>query len=132
MRHSDIDLTMNVYTDPPLLVVHGALDVLPALPLSDEQGASREALRATGTDTYGRSAVALFVALTNDKRSELVSIPDKTAVAGMVGAESESLRENAVSPNKKGTFTQKVSVPLRAGEGIRTPDVQLGKLAFYH
>jgi integrase len=28
MRHSTIDLTMNVYTDPKLLDVHGALDVL--------------------------------------------------------------------------------------------------------
>ena len=33
MRHSTIDLTMNVYTDPKLLDVHGALDSLAALPL---------------------------------------------------------------------------------------------------
>lgn len=33
MRHSTIDLTMNVYTDPRLRDIHGALDVLPALPL---------------------------------------------------------------------------------------------------
>lgn len=33
MRHSRIDLTMNVYTDPKLLDVHGALDALPKLPL---------------------------------------------------------------------------------------------------
>src|SRR4051812_21978591 len=33
MRHSKIDLTMNVYTDPKLLDVRGALDVLPARPL---------------------------------------------------------------------------------------------------
>ena len=30
MRHSSLDLTMNVYTDPKLLDVHGALDMLPA------------------------------------------------------------------------------------------------------
>ena len=34
MRHSTIDLTMNVYTDPKLLDIHGALDALPALPLN--------------------------------------------------------------------------------------------------
>ncbi len=34
MRHSTIDLTMVVYTDPRLLDVAGALDVLPALPLT--------------------------------------------------------------------------------------------------
>ena len=33
MRHSKLDLTMNVYTDPRLLDVHGALGVLPDLPL---------------------------------------------------------------------------------------------------
>ena len=31
MRHSSIDLTMNVYTDPKLLDVQGALDSLPSL-----------------------------------------------------------------------------------------------------
>ncbi len=34
MRHSTIDLTMNIYTDTKLLDVHGALDSLPALPLA--------------------------------------------------------------------------------------------------
>jgi integrase len=33
LRHGSIDLTMNVYTDPKLLDVRGALDVLPELPL---------------------------------------------------------------------------------------------------
>jgi hypothetical protein len=33
MRHSSIDLTMTVYTDPRLLDVEGALGVLPELPL---------------------------------------------------------------------------------------------------
>src|SRR5262249_1229958 len=31
MRHSKLELTMNVYTDPKLLDVRGALDVLPSL-----------------------------------------------------------------------------------------------------
>jgi hypothetical protein len=33
LRHADIQLTLNVYTDPALLDVRGALEVLPALPL---------------------------------------------------------------------------------------------------
>jgi integrase len=44
MRHSSLDLTMSVYTDPKLLDVAGALGVLPELPLD---GAS---LSPTGTD----------------------------------------------------------------------------------
>ena len=47
MRHSKIDLTMNVYTDPRLMDVAGALDALPTLPLSP---LSNESERMTGTD----------------------------------------------------------------------------------
>jgi hypothetical protein len=47
MRHSDIKLTMGVYTDPKLLDVAGALDALPALPLDTELRAQER--RATGT-----------------------------------------------------------------------------------
>jgi integrase len=35
MRHSDIKLTMGVYTDPRLLDVRGAVEKLPALPVPD-------------------------------------------------------------------------------------------------
>jgi integrase len=63
MRHSDPKLTANVYTDPKLLDVHGALDALPMLPLDTGPKIEREQARATGTDTYGRCAVALPVAL---------------------------------------------------------------------
>jgi Phage integrase family len=50
MRHSKIDLTMNVYTDPRLLDVAGAVDLLPALPLSvSSVVSSLERQRATGT-----------------------------------------------------------------------------------
>jgi integrase/transcriptional regulator with XRE-family HTH domain len=59
MRHSDPSLTANVYTDPKLLDVHGALDALPRLPLDSEQSSMPERARATGTGTYGRSSVAL-------------------------------------------------------------------------
>ena len=56
MRHSTIDLTMNVYTDPKLLDVHGALDSLPDLPLDQR---NRSAMRATGTDASDALAPVL-------------------------------------------------------------------------
>jgi len=37
MRHSDISLTMNTYTDPKLLDVHAALNSLPSLSLTNDQ-----------------------------------------------------------------------------------------------
>jgi integrase len=46
MRHSTIDLTMNTYTDPKLLDVHGALNSLPDLKLKPF---NMERERATGT-----------------------------------------------------------------------------------
>ena len=57
MRHSSVDLTMNVYTDPKLLDVHGALDVLPRLPLD---GGSHKRERATGTEGGPRQFAAGF------------------------------------------------------------------------
>lgn len=48
MRHSDIRLTMGVYTDPKLLDVRGALDTLPSLPLFGDV-----AMRAKLTGTMG-------------------------------------------------------------------------------
>ena len=48
MWPSDISLTMNVYTDPRLLDVVGALDVLPSLPLDSGKESQKQC--ATGTD----------------------------------------------------------------------------------
>jgi len=49
MRHSDIRLTMGVYTDPRLLDVHGAMSALPDLPLNPPEVDSSAVRRATGT-----------------------------------------------------------------------------------
>jgi integrase len=76
MRHSTIDLTMNVYTDPKLLDVRGALEALPELPLDPAQ----EAERATGTGGDFRQGVyslAQLLAQTLCKRSQAGSIPGK-------------------------------------------------------
>ncbi len=43
MRHSRLDVTMNVYTDPTLLDVAGAMEALPELVLDVERRAERTA-----------------------------------------------------------------------------------------
>ena len=53
MRHSTLELTMNTYTDPRLLDVAGALDVLPALPLDAGPGAERQRATRTGGPAEG-------------------------------------------------------------------------------
>ena len=69
LRHSTLELTMRVYTDPRLLDVAGALAALPALPTA---AAPPEAARATGTDDAG--AVALNVALTAGRTRQSVAL----------------------------------------------------------
>jgi hypothetical protein len=46
MRHTDIRLTTNLYTDPKLLNVTGAVEDLPSLGTEPQ----KESLKATGTD----------------------------------------------------------------------------------
>ena len=62
MRHSSIDLTMAVYTDPKLLDVYGAMDALPELPLTGETTSERISKQATGTDDSRPFPVAPTVA----------------------------------------------------------------------
>src|SRR5262249_32006091 len=85
MRHSDIDLTMNVYTDPKLLDVRGALDALPMLPLSDGQADIAEAARATGTHDLRQTSLAPTLAPTPDKRVQKQSNPVKMAGVSALG-----------------------------------------------
>ena len=106
MRHSNIDLTMNVYTDPKLLDVQGALDSLPSLDWkSPETLTERAVLRATGTDgrnpsvnprlpaTAGateKSFVAPVVAPDTGERGQFLSFP---VLAPSIGGQWEKHAE---------------------------------------
>ena len=79
MRHASIDLTMNVYTDPRLLDVQGALDALPALPLSDEPDVREDRRYLTGTDDSANLQLAPRLAPTTDFSSQIQSAPGKTS-----------------------------------------------------
>ena len=80
MRHASIDLTMNVYTDPRLLDVQGALDALPALPLSCEPADMQEERRyRTGTEDSTTLQLAPRLAPTTDFSSQNQSAPVKTS-----------------------------------------------------
>ena len=79
MRHSSIDLTMNVYTDPKLLDVHGALDALPALSLDASPDSARMPAKATGTDDSRPRKFAPAFAPTTDDSCKSWSSAVKTA-----------------------------------------------------
>jgi hypothetical protein len=76
MRHSKIDVKMNVYTDSALLDVRGALDMLPALLLGGER-TKGEAVRATGTDPLPPAPLGATVAPTGCNRRQFESSPVK-------------------------------------------------------
>lgn len=81
--HSKIDLTMNVYTDPKLLDVHGAVDALPTLNLNSGPQTEAQTMRATGTNgrdsgvasNHAQGFVAPDVAPTSGKPSLSESFP---------------------------------------------------------
>jgi hypothetical protein len=81
MRHSTIDLTMNVYTDPKLLDVAGATESLPALPLGDGGQTAANVLSSTGTDDLTPSPLVPVLVPTTGKTRTLQSIVDKIASA---------------------------------------------------
>jgi hypothetical protein len=113
MRHSDMRLTMNVYTDPRLLDIAGAVDVLPMLSIDATSApVAISVIKATGTES-GCSSVAPMVAPT-----------------GVVSVQKWSISGNSKGDEKRSQKTKKPLESLekprvfvnRAG-GIRTHDL---------
>ncbi len=105
MRHSTIDLTMNVYTDPKLLDVAGAMDALPVLSLT----ATAEAVRATGTDDATASQFAPGFAPTSGKPCTLRSIVDKAAGAAKKSKATDAVAASACPVKQNNPLTTGVN-----------------------
>ncbi len=81
MRHSTLDLTMNTYTDPRLLDVAGAPDVLPELPIENDETGQQEMRACVGAPSpIDNMPVhpARNLALTGDSGRQLSSSIGKT------------------------------------------------------
>ena len=102
MRHSKIDLTMNVYTDPKLLDVYGALDSLPSLDLNASPSTERPMMRATGTHdaaAFAGATAKSFVAPNSGKLCRLLSFRQTMPVNGCdAGRVTKSPRNQAKKP----------------------------------
>ncbi len=120
MRHSDIRLTMGVYTDPKLLDVRGALDVLPALPLD---GRKRAAALATGTEDAAPRTLAPLLAPTlapnADNQGVILSLIDILNS----GEEMSTVAVSAVPVKRREPLTSAVNGSQYRGERIRTSDL---------
>jgi integrase len=114
MRHSTLDLTMNVYTDPKLLDVGGALDALPPLPL---QGDHREGETVLATGTDGEAArtlaplLAPTLAPTADNRGPTLSVSGNPSSADV----SDTLAVSGSAVKGKGRLSSPDNRPSESG-----------------
>ncbi len=109
MRHSTIDLTMNVYTDPKLLDVAGAMEALPALPLETGTQTEAAALSATGTNDSRACQLAPVLAPTTGKTSTLQSTIDKVASEAVRSRASATVAASACVVKRKDPLTSAVN-----------------------
>jgi integrase len=117
MRHSDIKLTMNVYTDPRLLDVRGALDVLPALPL--DAAPQGQAAVATGTEGKEEGTLAPLLAPTSDKPRQVLSLAGELEE----GDQTSSIDVSDCPVKEKGRLSSADNRPACRGDWIRTSDL---------
>src|SRR5262249_18513318 len=109
------DLTMNVYTDPKLLDVQGALQALPELPLDDERKTTRQAVGAPNPKDLRPGALAPVLAPPTDFFSQNPSIGDKTPLVDPPGERASSIAASASPVKRKGPLTSHVSGPSEVG-----------------
>ena len=108
MRHASLEMTMQTYTDPKLLDIAGALDALPSLPLHAGKAEIAEA-KATGTAGMRRSAVALPVAQTSDKRVQIWPNADKAFSSDLPGMPRGQNDVTSCSDKRKDLLTPAVN-----------------------
>jgi len=111
MRHSSIDLTMNTYTDPRLLDVAGAVEALPALPLSGGTQESRNTVRATGTEDSIASPLVPVLVPATDKPRVLQSTQGTQSSSAGLAFLSDALAASACGVNENGPLTSAVNGP---------------------
>ena len=136
MRHSDPALTANVYTDPKLLDVAGALNVLPTLPLKDNGMMDHQ----KGTGTHGRvdsspqgigSSLVPVLVPTRDNSCIYRSTGDKTPSAHHTDQGQTRTHVSTDVVKRKTPLTRTVNGIRKSGRedlNLRPPDPQSGAL----
>jgi len=98
MRHSKLDLTMNVYTDPALLDVRGALDTLPALPLGAGSDQSEAVMTGTDASPLAPSWCKRVTPLSKADKMNTDGQADKTAATIAVSADGDKTKQPLILP----------------------------------
>ena len=121
MRHSTIDLTMNVYTDPKLLDVAGAMEALPALPLGAGPQTEAAAVSATGTNDLPPSPLVPTLVPTTAKPRILGSILDNVASEAKRSGKGRAVVASACGVKRNNPLTTAVNGLL----GVETTRIEL-------
>jgi hypothetical protein len=130
MRHSDINLTMQTYTDPQLFDLHGAIESMPTLCNEIDT----EALRATGTnDTAPRDPDGILSA-----KSVVPIVVPATGITSHLGSKADIIKANRLpclpeinmaetaALGVLGTVCHQLSGGIKkAGDGNRTHVISL-------
>ena len=113
---------MNVYTDPKVLDVAGAMEALPNLPLTDGNQREQIAVKATGTDNSGPSRLVPNLVPAADKSKKLTSVSGNQARWDDLQSEGQETQKtpekqalSEVSANRTGrirTTNQGIMSPL--------------------
>src|SRR5262249_45586601 len=109
MRHSKLELTMNVYTDPKLLDVRGTLGALPALLLPGSSADEREAARGYGGDGRKTRTLAPTLAPTPDNLVQAGASAGKVSTDQPIGPDVGALATSASGDKRKDPLTAPVS-----------------------
>lgn len=128
MRHSDLKLTMGVYTDPRLLDVSGALSSLPALPLgvpngrlhsnSDPSEVGIEANPLSGNPIPSKSTRAPSTLLSTPapvKTGHFGAFTDHGQANVLASETGEATERKSLAGNEKGPLSTGDNEPLRIG-----------------
>ncbi len=122
---------MNVYTDPKLLDVSGALDELPPLSLTTGPDKTPERVSHTGTDDPGILQLAPVLAPGTVKTRQSVSAGDTLSKIDETAVGNFAKPQTAENPTKKGSFPRIENEPLKRPRGDlnpQPPDRQSGAL----
>lgn len=145
MRHTDLRLTMKVYTDPRIFDLAGAVEKLPIQLVKPEelrpaQSPGDDAQSADSETNAGENDVAQGDGNSRCAKDALRTFC-VTYPPSAIGDCSAGIGKTQESPNIPETLAltgigNKKSRPAgtgeKAGDGIRTHDVSLGKAAFCH
>jgi len=104
-------LTMNVYVDPRLLDVAGALQVLPALPPNGGEPVGRVAVNETGTIGSGACEFARKFAPTPDKSGPSRAIQVETGGKGAISQKAKPIAVSGDVVRQKAPLTSAVRGP---------------------